>query len=174
MKALLLVFLFTVCIFSTGGASDFPQLRSNAGRVGRKKQYHQNGAVEVPGIDTNTDTSLASFLELELLHGVLQHILKSAVSSAPEITRVEIADSISEFVENKLLTQREKWKNTLDKNQVSNNAFLEIAALQSAYPRATRSISPKCLLYQNYFFGQCAHGPPITKINDPGLGTPGT
>ena len=148
---------------------------SQAGSILRSNAAHEQGkGVEIVESEITEDTTLASFLEMELLHGDLKHILDEKTTTAPDISRADIADAISDFVESKLLIRRQRWQNILDEKKVPRNALLEVAALHSSYPRSTRSIKPKCLLYENYFFGQCAHGPPVTKLNDPSLGPPGT
>lgn len=158
---------FVVGLATEGTGQPRPILRSNVA-------HNEANGIEVVESEITEDTTLASFLETELLHGDLQHILDEKTTTAPDISRADIADAISDFVESKLLMRREQWQNILDKKKVPRNALLEVAALHSSYPRPTRSIKPKCLLYENYFFGQCAHGPPVSKINDPSLGPPGT
>ena len=143
-------------------------LRSSVRNV-RKYGNQQQEGVEVVESEINEHTTLASFLEMELLHGDLRDILDEKSTIVPDISRLQIADAVSDFVESKLLIHRERWQKVLDDKKVSKNSLLEISALHAAYPRTTRSIKPKCLLYENYFFGQCAHGPPRSKLMDVSL-----
>lgn len=107
--------------------------------------------------ETSLTPVLSTFLEKEILSGTLQDIWTSSGSKSQQ----KISEAIGAYMESRLLAKSTQVPS-------ARTSFLDIAARAPV-----KGMSPRCLRFENYYFNQCAFGPPATNENDPMAVTPG-
>ena len=107
--------------------------------------------------ETSLTPLLSTFLEKGILSGNLQDIWTISGSQSQR----KITEAIGAYMESRLLAKSTQVLS-------ARTSFLDVAARAPV-----KGMSPRCLRFENYYFNQCAFGPPATNENDPMAVTPG-